>query len=586
MQGIVRASWVLGLLLSACGGRDATGGDSSSPAQGASAKPTAASSTADDGEDRSDELLTLDTIHDLHLELDEGAMASLAVEERKYVIGAFRHGDTRLENVAIRFKGHRTMRDWRGKPSFKVHFAREEKGRRYMGLGQIMLHNGVEDPTMLREALGNYVVRKLGVPTPRTGFARVFVNGELFGLYVISEPADKAFLARHFGDPRGPLYEGAYGCDVYPDDVLEMEHERGDDPGRQHIRALAKAAQGGIDDWLHPERGPMDREAFLRFLAVDTLVADFDGYRHGHNYLLYFEPSEARWYMLPWGLDRVLRSKMPAFDHHGLLSSKCLSDARCRLDYVKALHAAMDAFDRMPLHDMMRKLDGLIAQARDESPRERPEDKYIRKQLNKTSGFLRQRTTDLREQLTCWNGSEEVDADGDGYGCLDCDDGNAGAHPGAKEVCGDGVDNDCSGHADDAPECPCEDVELDNVRFSLCHREVSWARAAATCEARGQHLARVDSKEQARALHDAAEKLDDDTHWWIGLTDAAAEGKQGWHDGSGLDFEHWAAGEPDDHACGQDCVALKEGAGGRWRDLHCGDHMPFICRDSKDLGPQ
>jgi MYXO-CTERM domain-containing protein len=42
------------------------------------------------------------------------------------------------------------------------------------------------------------------------------------------------------------------------------------------------------------------------------------------------------------------------------------------------------------------------------------------------------------------------DADGDGS-CAsdDCDDGNASAAPGQGEVCGDGVDNDCSGDIDE-----------------------------------------------------------------------------------------------------------------------------------------
>ncbi len=43
-------------------------------------------------------------------------------------------------------------------------------------------------------------------------------------------------------------------------------------------------------------------------------------------------------------------------------------------------------------------------------------------------------------------GSGAVDADGDGYNdTVDCDDSDASVNPGAAEVCGDGIDNDCDG---------------------------------------------------------------------------------------------------------------------------------------------
>jgi hypothetical protein len=43
----------------------------------------------------------------------------------------------------------------------------------------------------------------------------------------------------------------------------------------------------------------------------------------------------------------------------------------------------------------------------------------------------------------------DPDLDGDGYtGATDCDEGDTSVHPGATEVCGDGIDNDCDGAVD------------------------------------------------------------------------------------------------------------------------------------------
>jgi len=56
------------------------------------------------------------------------------------------------------------------------------------------------------------------------------------------------------------------------------------------------------------------------------------------------------------------------------------------------------------------------------------------------------------------------DHDGDGVtpGGGDCDDNNAEVHPGAHEICGDGIDNNCDGHRD------IEEPDLDGDGVTVC----------------------------------------------------------------------------------------------------------------------
>ena len=106
---------------------------------------------------------------------------------------------------------------------------------------------------------------------------------------------------------------------------------------------------------------------------------------------------------------------------------------------------------------------------------------------------------------------------------------------------------------------------------------MTWPEARAFCESRGWALARIDSDEEARIVHDAAiEEVADD--WWIGLSDRDNEGTFEWADEEPVDYTNWSDGEPDLYRCGEDCGAFKERDHLHWRDLHCATRLPFICR--------
>ncbi len=71
----------------------------------------------------------------------------------------------------------------------------------------------------------------------------------------------------------------------------------------------------------------------------------------------------------------------------------------------------------------------------------------------------------------------DPDRDGDGYQAIaECDDGRAAVYPGAPEVCGDGIRNDCSHPA--WPAAPPEDLDTDDDGFSMCEGECDDSRAS------------------------------------------------------------------------------------------------------------
>ncbi len=526
-------------------------------------------------------IFALDEIPTFSLTLSADATHALAERPREWVSGGFAYKDETFDAVGIRLKGHRSLRKLGAKPSFKIELDRFAD-HRLAKQKTITLNNMVEDSSMMREVLAYRLYRALGVAAPSAGFAEVVVNGQPQGLYAVIESIDKRFLRSRFDDADGPIYEGEWGCDVIPADVGGFDHDGGT-KDRGMLARFAEVAAGDAKQLFGPD-SPLDVPAFLRFLAVEMYVGNFDGYRHGHNYRLYFEPTRARWYFMPWGLDRTFVKNMSIFDSHGYLAKRCFADSACRIAYVRVMREVVNEARRLTLEVGVEVIGVVTQQAAARDP-VRKSEREVRKARAGLTTYLLERPVEVERELGCLDpAGQERDRDGDGHACLDCNDADPAIHPGAGELC-DGVDNDCDGLIDDAPSCACSPLEVGGARFALCDVAMPYGEAEQFCVARGEVLGRIDDEAQAKAVLAAArakQAVARDTRtsgrWWIGLDDRTEEAKFRW---LGPNAEptttSWDRGEPDNAGCNQDCVVI-DLEDGMWNDTHCLEHRPFVCR--------
>jgi hypothetical protein len=192
--------------------------------------------------------------------------------------------------------------------------------------------------------------------------------------------------------------------------------------------------------------------------------------------------------------------------------------------------------------------------------------------------FFRDRPAEVEQELACLGpDGAELDRDGDGFGCLDCNDADPAIRPGAAETC-DSVDTDCDRRADNAPACACGQQTIGAASFALCDVPMAYADAAAFCATRGESLAWIDDEAQTRAIHAAAHAIRGDK-WYLGLDDRAVEGRFRWLAGDREPaYARWEPGEPDNAGCNQDCVVLDDDDDAEWTDTHCREVHPFVCR--------
>jgi spore coat protein CotH len=265
----------------------------------------------------------------ISLELGSDDLKSLRSNPRDYVHATLREGTNIVRNVAIRLKGSSSFRGVDDKPSFTVDCDRFRAGQRFHGLSKFHLHNSLEDPGYLNEKLGSELFRAAQLPAPRVAHAMVELNDRRLNLYVLKEGFAEEFLARHFQQTDGNLYEPQAG--VAPDVTGPMTRNSGAGPDDNlDLRRLATAsAQDPPQRWKALGE-ILDLDRFLTFMAMETLSGHRDGYCLArNNYRLYLQPSSNRFIFLPDGMDQLFgRADFPVEPHMAGVVAKALLETK------------------------------------------------------------------------------------------------------------------------------------------------------------------------------------------------------------------------------------------------------------------
>lgn len=234
-------------------------------------------------------------------------------------------GAQQLAKAGVRYKGNANyMMAARGaKRPLKIDFNSFDQSGNLHGYKKINLHTSAFDSTRAREVLGYAVARAAGVVAPRTALAEVTLtvpgkyDAEYLGLYGVVEQVDKDFLKRHFKSAKGLLLkpEGMRGI-VYLGDDAEAYKEpydgktNVDDEQWQRLIEFAKLINQADDEQFRKQIGDyLDVDAFVRYLAVNALLANYDSFIGlGHNYYMYLVPETNKFVIFPWDLDLAFGS--------------------------------------------------------------------------------------------------------------------------------------------------------------------------------------------------------------------------------------------------------------------------------------
>ncbi len=263
-----------------------------------------------------------DAVHEIHLNFTEADWFDILTdnyenyEDPPYLEASFGWNEVELASIGVRFKGNSSYWSYYGeKKSFKLDIDEFVDGQEIYGLDKLNLNNCFLDASYVREKAAYELCAAMGMPVSRTNYAALYINDELWGLYLMVEQDDQEFLESRFGtseegnlwkgEPYGSLeYLGSDESLYYDDYELKTNEEENDWSSLVDlVDALNNASDEGLRDSLHNR---IDVNSALAMLAIDNFMVNLDSYiGRCANYYLYHRDLDDRFVFFKWDMNEA-----------------------------------------------------------------------------------------------------------------------------------------------------------------------------------------------------------------------------------------------------------------------------------------
>jgi spore coat protein H len=248
---------------------------------------------------------------DFWIKLNENFNNTIDAEENIYIPANLVIDGTILNNSGFRIKGFTSAFSSPVKKPFRIDFNSFVKDQEYDGIKKLSLNNAASDPTMMRDVLAFNLFRTAGVAASRTSFAKVYINNEYWGLYILVEQVDKVFVTNHLKNGSGNLFKcgsaydlsfkGETSADYKRYLSLKTNETKNDWSGFINFVKHVNQTEISEDEFYASFPDMFDIDTFLKVLAIDVLLLNWDSYYdHGRNWYLYENTDIHKFTWIPW----------------------------------------------------------------------------------------------------------------------------------------------------------------------------------------------------------------------------------------------------------------------------------------------
>jgi spore coat protein CotH len=307
-----------------------------------------------------DDLFNGQVLHRIDLLLHSADWEKLKADflENTYYPADLTWNGITARNVGIRSRGRGSRSG--NKPGLRVDFDRYSTDQEFLGLKSVVLDNLTQDSSGVHETVSMALFARLGIPAPREAHARLYVNNQYAGLYVIVEAVDKRLLARAFGAIEEDTQNDGFLFEFNWENEWHLEHlgdelspykdrfdaktneSKSDEEKYRPIEELVRLINDTREDRLVEAISPLlDVPAFIRFVAAQNFLAETDGLLGNwgvNNFYFYRLENRTQHVFIAWDDDVTFWG--PTFPTDEGHNANMLMNKLMRLPEYKAMYSA------------------------------------------------------------------------------------------------------------------------------------------------------------------------------------------------------------------------------------------------------
>jgi len=277
-----------------------------------------------------------------------------------------------LDDIGFRMRGQFSLHESGAKKPWKIDTDAYVDGQEFHNLRQLMLLNSIGDPSLMKEKLAYEMMEFAGLSASHAAYVELWIDitddeqAPLFwGVYNLIERVDNKYLSNRFGPEsvggnlykashaqRGPMDLIYYGerIEDYPTQNGQYAYGKMNNEEKadySDIIELCRVIDGteyaSDEEFMQALEEVLNVDAFLRYIAVVTIIHNWDTYPYtGNNFYLFNNPVTGRFEWIPWDLTWGSNPQAPLFGRTdiGMLERAPLYDTVFQVERYKSKYAA------------------------------------------------------------------------------------------------------------------------------------------------------------------------------------------------------------------------------------------------------